>query len=223
MRLTLRCAGLLLLVTAFVYPVAGADEKKTDEPKKIDEPKKVEDVKAKEGWSVVATWSGKVTAVQTAQKALTVQVKMPTPNQAAINRIAQLKAQLVGNRDANSIRSIQVQIAQQQANSVTYQDKDVQLVAHEDVKVRVSEPPTELNDKGDKKRYTKEELAKLKGPGNHWGYPAEFDQVSVGANVQAIVSKKKVDPKTKKKDDPPNEPVVTELRILYSDMKKDGK
>lgn len=232
MRPILRFVGLLFLVTAFVYPVAGADEKKTNEPTKIDpkgEPKKIDpDVKAKEGWVVVAQYAGKVMNVQAAQKALTIQVtnKIAVPNQGALNRIAELQRAMAQTKDVNTRARYATEMAQQQANSVRYEEKkqDMQLVAHDEVKVRVSEPPVELNDKGDKKRYTKEELAKLKGPGNHWGYPAEFDQVAVGANVQAIVSRKKVDPKTRKKDDPPNEPVITELRILYSDAKtKDGK
>lgn len=228
MRLILRVAGLFVLTSAFVVPVIGADEKKDAKPddkkdskkevdplSKIGDPlKKIDaDIKAKEGWVVVAQYTGKVTNVQSAQKAFTLQVKVKVPNQAALTQIARLQAQAAGTRDPNSLRSIAQQIAQQQANSVTLQDKDISLVAHEDVKVRVSEPPTEFNDKGEKKRYSKEELAKLKGPGNLWGFPAEFDNLATGTNVTAIMSKKKGD-RTKKKS-AEDEAVVTEIHIAY--------
>lgn len=226
----LRLVGLSVLLIAFVLPVAGADEKKSNEPKPVDpksvEPKKIDpDVKAKEGYVIIGQYYGKVLNVQAAQKALTIQVtnKVAVPNQGAINRIAELKLAMARTTDRNAIRNYSIEMAQQQAKVVTYQDKtqDVPLVAHEEVKVRVSEPPVEFNDQGEKKRHTPEELKKLKGPGNYWGFPAEFEQISVGSNIQAIVSRKKTDPKVKKKDDA-NEPVVTEIRIMF-EMKKDAK
>lgn len=227
MRVILRVAGLFVLTSAFVVPVIGADDKKdtkkeVDPLSKIGDPlKKIDaDIKAKEGWVVVAQLVGKVIAVQGAQKAFTIQVtnRVGVPNQAAINRIGELRRAIAQSKDINNIRNWRIEMAQQEANVVTFQEKkqDIPLVAHEDVKVRVSEPPTEFNDKGEQKRYTKEETAKLRGPGNLWGFPAEFDNLAVGTTVQAIVARKKVD-KTKKKsaDDPPNEPVVTEIRIKY--------
>lgn len=230
MRVILRVAGLFALASAFVVPVIGADDKKdtkkeVDPLSKIGDPlKKIDaDIKAKEGWVVVGQFVGKVVNVQSAQKAFTLQVKVKVPNQAALTQIARLQAQAAGTRDPNSLRSIAQQIAQQQANSVTLQDKDIPLVAHEDVKVRVSEPPTEFNDKGEKKRYTKEEIAKLRGPGNLWGFPAEFDNLAVGTRVEATVVRKKVDKNKKRSaDDAPNEPVVSEIHIFY-DAKPPGK
>jgi hypothetical protein len=65
--------------------------------------------------------------------------------------------------------------------------KDIDVSLAQEVVVRVKDPPAEFDDKGEVKKYTAEELKKLKGPGNYWGYPADLDAVGMGQMVRVFV------------------------------------
>ncbi len=58
------------------------------------------------------------------------------------------------------------------------------LPAADDVKVRLPSPPPATDEKGNPKRYTAKELKALKGPGNEWGYSADFDSLKPGQTVR---------------------------------------
>jgi hypothetical protein len=80
--------------------------------------------------------------------------------------------------------------------------KDFDLQAIEEVKVRVTKPPVEYDEKGNVKEYTKKELKELKGKDSSLpGYTASWDNVSVGQTVKVYFkSKKKKKDKDKDKD-----------------------
>jgi hypothetical protein len=59
-----------------------------------------------------------------------------------------------------------------------------ELPAADDLKVRVLYPPPATDEKGNPKRYTAKELKALKGPGNEWGYTADFDSLKPGQTVR---------------------------------------
>jgi hypothetical protein len=58
------------------------------------------------------------------------------------------------------------------------------LPVADDVKVRLPSPPPATDEKGNPKRYTAKELKALKGPGNEWGYSADFDSLKPGQTVR---------------------------------------
>jgi hypothetical protein len=70
---------------------------------------------------------------------------------------------------------------------IIYKQKDIDVSLAQEVVVRVKDPPAEFDDKGDLKKYTPEELKKLKGPGNYWGYPSDVDSVTTGQVVRVFV------------------------------------
>jgi hypothetical protein len=58
------------------------------------------------------------------------------------------------------------------------------LSVADDVKVRLPSPPPATDEKGNPKKYTAKELKALKGPGNEWGYSADFDSLKPGQTVR---------------------------------------
>lgn len=79
--------------------------------------------------------------------------------------------------------------------------KEFQLELNDNVVVRWSQPPTEYDDKGFLKKYTKEELAKMKGKDSSLpGYEAKVDDLQPGQLVHLYLkapakteAKKKID------------------------------
>jgi hypothetical protein len=59
-----------------------------------------------------------------------------------------------------------------------------ELPAADDLKVRVLYPPPATDERGNPKKYTSKELKALKGPGNEWGYTADFDSLKPGQTVR---------------------------------------
>src|SRR6202011_1394644 len=94
-----------------------------------------------------------------------VTTKIPQDNAGAAQNIANLQRQLVGNRDPNSIRSIQVEIMKNQQNLVTFKVdvKRIDCFASDDMKVRTLLLPVEYDDKGKPKKLTEKEKRALKG------------------------------------------------------------
>jgi hypothetical protein len=59
-----------------------------------------------------------------------------------------------------------------------------ELAAADDLKVRLLYPPPATDERGNPKKYTAKELKGLKGPGNEWGYTADFDNLKPGQTVR---------------------------------------
>jgi hypothetical protein len=80
--------------------------------------------------------------------------------------------------------------------------KEVKLQGVEEVKVRTKVLPVNYDEKGKPKKYTKKELAELKGPNKKLpGYTAEWSNLNKGQVVQVYLAKKKTKTKVKKKKD----------------------
>lgn len=116
---------------------------------------------------------GRLTRVEGSQKYITVQVSTPV-----------VVPTLGGGggrygRPAISFRVQQV-------------SRDIELSAHDDLKVRVLYPPAEFDEKGRPKRYTSAELKELKGPDPKLpGYMADFDSLKPEQVVRVTVMGKK--------------------------------
>jgi hypothetical protein len=108
-------------------------------------------------------------------------------------------------------------------------NRDLELYAADNLKVRRLNPPLEFDEKGRVKRYTRKELQDLKGPDPKLlGYEADFDSLKPDQVVRVTLARKKQagqrpEPKPRGKgkekgepDDPPEpeKPQVTMVLIL---------
>src|SRR5579875_2122970 len=66
-------------------------------------------------------------------------------------------------------------------------EKEVELTATDDVKVRTKYPPPKFDDKGRPKPYTRKELQELKGNDKLPGFPAEFSDLKAGQIVEVTL------------------------------------
>jgi hypothetical protein len=91
----------------------------------------------------------------------------------------------------NAVAQLQIQAARTQANmyqTVTTTQK-VDFQVEENVKVRTAELPQAFDDKGEIKKYTKEELKELKGADKNLpGYESSIDNLKVGQTVQVTLA-----------------------------------
>jgi len=179
-----------------------------------DEPKK-----PKLAYGVVL--AGKLTQMEAnSQRDFTLQVKSVVgerntgAEQNLVNQLNQLARQQgdaarARNRQElqnalNAIQQTQIQIVKTRAELVKYKEvsTDVKLRAGEDVKVRWAYPPIDYDEKGNLKKYTKEELKALRGDSGLPGYTGEYDQVRTGQLIKVYLAKPKQaakgDPKGKK-------------------------
>jgi hypothetical protein len=105
------------------------------------------------------------------------------------------------------------------------QDVPVELQVSDDVRVRLANPPPKFDDKGNPKKYTQKELKSLKGPGNTWGYPGDFDSLKQNQVVHVFLKKPKEAPKTStggkktEKDSAEAKPIVYMIYILQEPVK----
>ncbi len=119
------------------------------------------------------------------------------------NELARLQAQIMKTRNpakrAAKLQQFAVKVQRQElrANAqhlpfhVVTRHQDVPLVAAEDVKVRVAGPPPDFDEKGNPKKYTPEELRKLKGPEKLWGYPGDWSNLQNGQEVKVFLARNK--------------------------------
>jgi hypothetical protein len=117
------------------------------------------------------------------------------------NRIVQLQNQMMnpGRRHnpvavmqqlQNALAQFQIQMAQAEANlfQVVTATQKVDFHAEENVKVRTKELPEQIDDKGETKKYTKEELSQLKGKDKNLpGYESSLDALKIGQPVQVTL------------------------------------
>ncbi len=109
------------------------------------------------------------------------------------------------------------QQAQRQASGAGYTKKPYDVRATEDCKVRIMYPPVQYDDEGKLKKWTRKELAALKGKSKLPGYESSFDSLKVGQFVEVYLAKKYGSSKAKwtggsrqkkkKVDDDPPEPM----------------
>jgi hypothetical protein len=124
-----------------------------------------------------------------------------------LQQAARLQQQMAKSKNpAQQLAQIQRILAQIQVgqlrtqqnlyNVVTrYQDVDFQ--AEENVKVRTMELPEQFDEKGNVKRYTKEELKQLKGKDTNLpGYESNFESLRAGQLIQVTLAEHKTTKKT---------------------------
>jgi len=189
---------------------AGDPEKKGakgDDPEKKDAKGKDDPPKEKLVYGVHFT--GKLTQLSPGDKKdFTVQytTKVAELNQGTVNRIQDLQRQYFQqqqtaatagrdfnrrNQALNQMQNIQMQMVQAQRDMYHYKDvsKDYQLRASEKIKVRSLQPPLEYDEKGNVKKYTREELKALQGTEGLPGYNAEWDAVRQGQIIHVYLAK----------------------------------
>jgi hypothetical protein len=151
------------------------------------------------------------------------------------NQLARLQAQIMKTRNpakrAAKLQQFAVKVQRQglKANAqhlpyrVVTRHQDVPLVAAEDVKVRVAAPPIEFDEKGNPRKYTPEELRKLRGPEKLWGYPGDWSNLQNGQEVKVFLARNKKAVARAESDDKGNETKkaeVSRIYILASNKKK---
>jgi hypothetical protein len=196
-------------------------KKDTEKPEKPEKPVKKKEEKFEHG-PVVKT---KIISMRgDSAHEFTIEVPMPDPQQMYQLQMwqAQQMQQLMQIRNpqqyAQRMMQIQMQMAQKQAQGAGYTNKPIDVRAADNCKVRIMYPPVQYDDEGKLKKYTKKDLAKLKGTSKLPGYDADFDNLKVGQFVEVYLAKQHGSPKDKwsgskaprkKKgdDDPPPEPM----------------
>ncbi len=104
----------------------------------------------------------------------------------------------------NAVAQLQLQVVKMELNpqqlyKVVTDKKDVDFHASEDVKVRLLNLQMEYDDKGNLKKYTKEELKELKGKDVDLpGYEAAMDKLATGQKLTVTLAKHKEPAKTDK-------------------------
>jgi hypothetical protein len=178
-----------------------------DEKKPTKKPTKKPAKKAEKKFTAQPNFLGKLTQMDAnSQRDFTVQVTLYEPNPDGFNRVAQLQQQLAqqqlqfaqardlnGKRNvANAMRNTQVEIAKASQPQHLYRPKnvDVKLRAVEDIKIRWKDPPPDYDDKGNLKKYTKEELKALRGNEGLPGYKGEYDALRQGQTVAVYLVQK---------------------------------
>jgi hypothetical protein len=97
----------------------------------------------------------------------------------------------------NAVAKLQLQVVKlelnpQQIFKVVTNKKDVDFRAAEDVKVRTVNPPVSYDEKGNVKKYTREELKELKGKDpNLPGYESSLDRLQTGQYVKVTLARPK--------------------------------
>jgi hypothetical protein len=170
---------------------------------------------------------GKLIRVEGAQRYIAVNVtqKIGQQNLSALANIANLRQQLIGNHDRNSILSIQLEIAKNQANAITFYDETqkVELQLTDDLKVRTLVLPIEYDDKGKPRRLTEKEKKDLRGPDPTLpGYTSDFDSLKPDQIVEIYLDKSKnAKSKARNKDEstPPTKPTATMIVICAEPVK----
>ena len=126
--------------------------------------------------------------------------KTQQKEQQELNRLAQLQQEALNARNprdqARKLQLYQQELARlqqtaSQAVKVVAAHKDVNFETPEDVKVRSMTLPEVFDDKGAPKKYTKEEIDKLKDP-KLPGYATTVDQLKKGQTVKLYLVKRKV-------------------------------
>jgi hypothetical protein len=205
MRVVFRGAALLA-AGALLCSVLPAQEKEAAKPDKTDKTEKpasdksAAKTKAKEKLEWGTPFEGKLTKLDGEVQNFTVQVTtvIPDPQRVQDNTNHYNRRMIEISRIRNPaerqrhLLQLQAEMQQRQANAGKKVTKDIDLQADENLIVRVTNPPTEYDDKGNPKKHTKKELEALKGPDKRLpGYTAEREQLRKGQVVKVYPAKQK--------------------------------
>jgi pentapeptide MXKDX repeat protein len=174
-------------------PAKDTPKKDSDAKKDADTKDKKEEKKDKD-WVLIGKLSGELVSVDETKKKVKVRIKVPKFDQGEANALVQSEANLqraIASRDLNGIRQNQIDIATHQAKLYKPENKEVEYPTLEDVKVRLLAPPVTFDEDGKIKKYTAEELKKLKGDASLPGYPSEFGSLHSGQMVTITMMRKK--------------------------------
>jgi pentapeptide MXKDX repeat protein len=174
-------------------PAKDAPKKDAVAKKDGDANDKKEDKKDKD-WVLSGKLSGELVSIDETKKKVKVRIKVPKLDQGEANALVQSEANLqraIANRDVNGIRQGQIDIATHQAKLYKPENKDVELPTLDEVKVRLPAPPVTFDEDGKIKKYTTDELKKLKGDTTLPGYPSEFSSLHSGQMVTITLMRKK--------------------------------
>jgi hypothetical protein len=178
------------------------DEKKSEKSPKKTTNKGKDDKKEKFPYNPRFFVVGKLTQLDAnSPNDFTLQVKVPEVNPDTVNRLNQLNLQLAqqqqqwaqardlnGKRSAaNAMQSTQLEMVKAQANYYRYKDQDFPLRAAENLQVRWAFPPPDYDEKGNLKKYTKEELKALRGTEGLPGYRGDKEVLQKGQVVRAYL------------------------------------
>ncbi len=116
-----------------------------------------------------------------------------------LQQIARLQQQMARSKNpAQQMAQIQRILAQMQVGQARAQNnlynvvtrtQDVEFQAEENVKVRTQDLPDQFDEKGNIKRYTKEELKQLKGKDTNLpGYESSFEALKEGQLIQVTLA-----------------------------------
>jgi hypothetical protein len=144
--------------------------------------------------------TGRITAVIEDKKSVRLQVTMYVPqiNAGELQNIANAQMNMARATNPQDLINAQQQLIQAQARLVTYQtvQKEYELEATEDIKVRLANPPPQFDEKGRIKKYTQAELKELKGPDPKLrGYKGEFSDLRQEQIVEVHLMHKKEPPR----------------------------
>jgi hypothetical protein len=225
----------MMLVLGFALSTAADDDKK-DQDEKAKPDSEASRISAKE-------LTGKLTKISSKTNSFTLRVEYQDlkpnagyrGNSAASrelqhlakqqNQLARLQAQIMTTRNpakrAAKLQQFAVKLQRQElkanAQHLPYQvvtrHQDIPLMATEDVKVRVAKPPVDFDDNGNPKKYTPEELKKLKGPEKLWGYPGDWSNLQNGQEVKVFFARHKKTPADA--DDKANDTKKAEVAVIY--------
>jgi hypothetical protein len=241
----------LLAILGLVLPLLAADDKADPkkepdknakkEPDKAPDPKKDLDKHLNTEKTLKAGQvTGKIVAIVESKKSLRLQVELQIPqlNQGAAIGLQQDQinyARAAQARDLQGMINARNAMLQHQATLYNLHrvTKDVELQTTDDVKVRLSNPPAQFDDKGKIKKYTPKELAALKGPDPKLpGYNGEFSDLQQDQIVAVTLVKKKEAPRPaarpKGKDSDvelmlENLPQVSMIVVMYDPNANAGK
>jgi hypothetical protein len=178
------------------------DEKKSEKSSKKGTKKGKAEHKEKFPYNPRLFFVGKLTQMDAnSANDFSVQTKLPEPNPDGINRMNQLQLQLVQQQQqflqannfqgkqnaANAIQRTQLAIAQAEPNLIRYKDVDVRLRGAENMQVRWANPPPDYDDKGNLKKYTKDELKALRGTEGLPGYKGDKESLQKGQYVRVYL------------------------------------
>jgi hypothetical protein len=200
----------LLLSMLALLPVLSAQDAKKDAAK--DAGKDMEKP-APSPYIKIGSLQGQIAGIDETKR--TIRVKIPALNQGEAQALMQAQYQLSMARKPQDVMQAQQRIMQHQARLYS-STQEVQIATVEDVVVRLANPPTEFDDKGQPKRHTREELIKLKGDTKLPGYKGDFSDLQAGQVVQVTLVRHKdekvVRPKApmKNKDKDPEPQVMND-------------
>jgi hypothetical protein len=182
---------------------------KKDDPAKKDEPAKKDADKTDNGKKMPATKlpprKGKLKDLETDKDAAEKKALRKTMLTAEVMAVVEDKKSLRLKLTIPYVRVNQGQLqnllkaqnpqqvlqAQAQLYEMATTQKEVELSAADEYKVRMRNPPPQFDDKGRPKRYTKKELQELKGNDKLPFFPAEFSDIKSGQIVEVTLLQNK--------------------------------